>query len=91
MYKCILGNYLQSKVIKGKNEGNHREPREIMHFQEVKRVALPSPLCPLASEIPPNPPLEKGGEGGISGRRVRLGKPHIFGCGCAALCSSVSR
>jgi hypothetical protein len=43
------------------------------------------------SEIPPNPPLEKGGEGGISGRRVVLGKAWSFGCGFAALCSSVSK
>ncbi len=42
-------------------------------------------------EIPPTPPLEKGGEGGISGWRVALGKAYHFGCGSAALSSSVSQ
>jgi hypothetical protein len=37
-------------------------------------------------EIPPNPPLMKGGGGGISGWRVVPGKAYHFGCGSAALC-----
>jgi len=40
---------------------------------------------PAVSEIPPNPPLEKGGEGGISGRALVLGKILASGCGYAHL------
>jgi hypothetical protein len=54
------------------------EHTKTQNFVEKNLIGKP------ASEIPPTP-LYQRGAGGISGRRLALGKTDSFGCGYAAL------